>query len=196
MSNENVIEIGLFLLIALLGAGLGMGVNGSRSARWLVKNGQDELVSCRPMVCRIMAGFMTVVCLCVMVPFLSLMVSGGLAANLSGGAAIALLGFVLFIGTFSAFFSAGPRRLSLDLQNHRYSFTQGFPLLAWTRQGQVDGGELSINRVKSGPWQVRFRAPGWKFGLPLEIYMTEGDAHALAQRLADELGLSVRRGVE
>lgn len=192
MTQENVINAGIFLLIALLGTALGIGVNGSRSARWLVNNGQDEVVTRRPMVCRLMAGFVTIVCLCLMACFLSLVISGSVASNASGWWAIAFLAVVLIVGTFSALFSAGPRRLSLDLQKRRYSFTQGFPLLSWTKHGQVDGGELSLNRVKSGPWQVRFRAPGWKFGLPLEVYMTEGDARALAWHLASELGLSVR----
>ncbi len=99
----------------------------------------------------------------------------------------------LITGVF--LFNSGPRRLSIDLQERRYAFTQGFPLLTWTTQGPTAGSELSINRVKSGPHQVRFRAPGWKYGLPLEIYMTEGDARALAWHLASELGLNVRREI-
>ena len=195
MIQDNIINIGVLLLIALLGTALGIGVNGSNSARWLVKNGKDELITRRPMVCRLMAGFTTIVCLCSMAWFLSLMVSEGATLHPSGWWSASILALVLILCTFSAFFSAGPRRLSLDLRTRRYSFTQGPPLLSWTKQGQTDGGELSLNRVKSGPWQVRFRASGWKFGLPLEVYMTEEDARALAQRLADELGLSVRREI-
>ena len=186
-------DLAVIVIGPLLLSGMSIGTNCVQSACWLVKNDQDELVSRRPLPARIMAGTFAAICAWGAVAFTTFLVSGGITSEPGGWVAVVLSGLFLFLLTASFLFNTGPRQLSLDLQNHHYSFTQGFPLLAWTKQAQVDGAELSLNRVKSGPWQVRFRAPGWKFGLPLEVYMTEEDARALAQRLADELGLSVRR---
>ncbi len=170
-----VIVIGPLLL-----SGMMIGTNSVQAACWLVKNDRDAVVSCRPLPARIMAGIFGSICVWGAVAFTAFLVSGGLTSQSGGWVAVILSALLLFLLTVTFLFNTGPRRLSLDLQNHRYSFTQGFPLLTWTKHGQTDGGELSLNRVKSGPWQVRFRAPGWKFGLPLEIYMTEDDARSLS----------------
>ncbi len=184
----------LFIISPFLLSGMVIGNSSVQSARWLVKNDQDEVVSRRPMPPRVVAGLYAAGFAWGTVAFVQFLILGSLNPD-SGGRLAAILFALLSLITGVFLFNSGPRRLAIDLQERRYSFTQGFPLLTWTTQGPTAGGELSINRVKSGPHQVRFRAPGWKYGLPLEIYMTEGDARALAWHLASELGLNVRREI-
>lgn len=181
-------DLAVIVIGPLLLSGMMIGTSSVQAAYWLVRNDQDEVVSRRPLPPRIMAGLFAAICAWGTVAFPAFLVSGGITSESGGWMAVVLSGLFLFLLTVSFLFNTGPRCLSLDLKNHRYSFTQGFPLLTWTKHGQTEGSELSLNRVKSGPWQVRFRAPGWKYGMPLEIYMTEGDARALAGRLVDELG--------
>ena len=139
-----------------------------------------------------MSGLFAAICAYGAVVFVPFLVSGGITAVSGGWLAVALSALLLSLATFLALFNAGPRLLSLDLQKRHYALRQGLPLLTWTQRGPTEGSELSINRAKSGSFQVRFRASGWKGGLPLEIYMTEADARILARHLANELGVSVR----
>lgn len=186
-------DLAVFLISPLLLSGMVIGISNVQSAHWLVKNDQDKVVSRRPMPSRVVAGLFAAGSAWGTVAVVLFLVSGGITMESGGWLAVLFSALLLSFLTGVFLFNSGPRRLFIDLRERWYSFTQGFPFLDWTKEGQTDGGELSLNRVKSGPSQVRFRAPGWKFGLPLEVYMTEVDALALAGRLANELGLSVRR---
>ena len=189
MTQGNGIPVNTVLLLAFVSI-LVIGMNSVRSVRWLVKDDQEGIVSRRPLSVRIVNGLLAAVCAIGTVRFVRFLILADLDSASGGWLAVILSTLLLSLITVVFLFISGPCRLSIDLRERRYSFTQGFPLLTWTKHGQVEGGELFLNRVKSGPWQVRFRAPGWKYGLPLEIYMTENDARSLEGRLSEERGLS------
>lgn len=164
-----------------------------QSVRWLVQADAEGLVSRRPTAQRIASGVLAALCAWGASRFVSFLTAADTPARDEWPAApyfMLLLSFCALVFLFRA----GPRRLLIDLPRGRYSFTRGFPLLAWTRRGPLEGSEFSLGKAGSGFYQVRFRASGWRSGLPLELYMTKEDAHALARRLETELGLSVRRG--
>lgn len=179
----------LLMVVALSGAFYWQ--HRAQTARWLDKNDHAEIVSRRPMTERVLFG-----------------VSTALLAWLIGAAVVrfrpllsdpgdwaVLLPFILLLCLPACCFllGAGPRRLRLDVMRHRYTLTQGIPLLTWTKQGPTSGGELYISQTQSGRHQIRFRAPRWRFGLPLEAYDTDEQARSQARQIADKLDLNVRR---
>lgn len=129
----------VFVISPLLLSGMGIGVSNLQSARWLVKNDQDEVVSRRPMLSRGVAGLFAAGSAWGTVAFVQFSLLGSLNSEF-GGLLAAILFALLSLITGVFLFNSGPRRLSLDLQKRHYSFTQGFPFLEWTKEGQTDGG--------------------------------------------------------
>ena len=171
--------------------GLSFWLSRARTAQWLEKNDQDEIISRRPMTERVLFGFATGFFI-----WLTYNVVPNLLSLFSDPAAWGAVSFILLILgllVFCFLFGAGPRRLRLDVRRQEYSFQQGIPFLTWTKQGQISGGDFYVSRSKSGYYQVRFRAPRWKFGLPIASFETAEEACSQAWQIASKLGLLVKR---
>lgn len=173
-----------FVLVMLV-SGVWMSI---QKPKWLERNDHDEIISRRPVAERAQSGLCT-----------AFLVWGGylLASQpgfrqpvdpaLRGAAAfvVASLGSL----TLCFLFGAGPRRLCFDVQQRRYSLTQGIPFLTRTKRGPTHGGEVYVYAAKSGYHQIRFRAQGWKGGLPIESFKTQQEARSQAWEIAGRLGL-------
>jgi hypothetical protein len=162
---------------------------------WLEKNDQNEIISRRPLAQRFMFG-LWVGPLLWLTYWVVQMSWSSLAKSSTGPALWAAAAFMplCLILTAACFLNGtSQRRFRLDIQQQRYSLSQG--ILWWTRtkQGETRGGELSVSRTKSGASVVSFKARQWKSGLPFEFCKTQQDAQSLACDIADKLSLSVRR---
>jgi hypothetical protein len=161
------------------------------TSSWLETDNQDIIVSRRPMPQRLWFGALAAA--------IAWLAGYGIHKTLATGdvsaawatAAVMLLLYGPMILVF--LHGAGSRCFRLKIREREYSFQQGFPLLTWTSQGQTAGGELSVTRTKSGQFQVRFRPPGWRYGLPIAYFATEAEARDKAWQIAGKLDLSVRR---
>jgi len=183
------------VLIVMLGfvfVMLGFNVWSSvQKPKWLEKNDHDEIISRRPMAERAQFGLFTMFLVWLGYLLASQPRFQSVDPALWGAAAF----FIATFGSLTLCFlnGAGPRRLCFDIRQQQYSFTQGFPLLTWTKWGPTAGGEIYVFPTKSGYHQIRFQAQGWKGGLPIESFKTEQQARSQAGEIADRLGLTVRR---
>lgn len=165
--------------------------------RWLEKNDQDEIISRRPLAQRIMFGLWVgpLLWLTYWVVQMSL---PSLAKSSTGPAlwaAAAFMPLCLILPAACFLNGTSSRRFRLDIQQRRYSLSNGILCWAWTKHGETSGGELSVSRTKSGSSVVLFKAQRWKYGLPFEFCETEAEARSLAWEIADKMGLKVKTSV-
>ncbi|MGI4790896.1 MAG: hypothetical protein ACRYFS_18860 [Janthinobacterium lividum] len=157
---------------------------------WITKSNQTEIISRRPIAQRIVFGFYAGFLVC-----LTYKVVTGLLPLLSDSAAWGAIAFIVLalVSLILCFLlGAGPRQMLLNLEKQEYSLKRGFPFLTWTTQGTTSEGKIYVSETRSGSYQVRFQAQGWRGGLPIEFFETKADAHSTAREIASKIGLSTR----
>ena len=161
-------------------------------SNWMVRFDEDEAVFQRPLADRLGYGALGVF-------FASLL--GYVAADIyNQGAAgrdhlpLAMLLFFFFVSIFA--FAAGPKEMRFDFRRQRYQWRMGFPLLSWTRAG--DFSEIAAISV----WNLKFTGLGvkWKDSkrdqMTFVSCSTGREAWALAEKIADKLGVCAEKGTQ